>query len=131
MDSSDWSNGIRYHTIDTRPDTVTFWEGRCPSSNHLSTVYEYKTGGAHTAARVTSHRAAHSAGHQRRVSHRGGSGRVAVDLEVRAAMAPTKDAQKLRRAAERKGKAEDQFRLAELYFKGKEGLKQDKVAAAK
>jgi len=21
MDSSDWSNGIRYHTIDTRPDT--------------------------------------------------------------------------------------------------------------
>jgi len=21
MDSSDWSNGIRYHTFDTRPDT--------------------------------------------------------------------------------------------------------------
>jgi hypothetical protein len=21
MDSSDWSNGIRYHTVDTRPDT--------------------------------------------------------------------------------------------------------------
>jgi len=21
MDSSDWSNGIRYHIIDTRPDT--------------------------------------------------------------------------------------------------------------
>jgi hypothetical protein len=22
MDSSDWSNGIRYHTFDTKPDTV-------------------------------------------------------------------------------------------------------------
>jgi hypothetical protein len=30
-----------------------------------------------------------------------------VDLEEGVAMAPTKDAQKLRRAAERKGKAED------------------------
>jgi hypothetical protein len=30
-------------------------------------------------------------------------------------MAPTKDAQRLRRAAERKGKAEDQFQLGCLY----------------
>jgi len=46
-------------------------------------------------------------------------------------MAPTKHAQKLRRAAERKGKAEDQYQLALLFFHGEEGLKQDKVAAAK
>ena len=46
-------------------------------------------------------------------------------------MAPTKHAQKLRRAAERKGKAEDQFELACLLFHGEEGLKQDLVAAAK
>jgi hypothetical protein len=31
MDSSDWSNGIRYHTFDTKPDTefkmiVSIWE---------------------------------------------------------------------------------------------------------
>jgi hypothetical protein len=46
-------------------------------------------------------------------------------------MAPTKDAQKLRRAAERKGKAEDQYQLARLLYHGGEGLKQDNVAAAK
>jgi len=46
-------------------------------------------------------------------------------------MAPTKDAQRLRRAAERKGKAEDQFQLAHLLYHGREGLKQDNVAAAK
>ena len=46
-------------------------------------------------------------------------------------MAPTKDAQKLRRAAERKGKAEDQFQLGVLFYRGDEGLKQDLVAAAK
>jgi hypothetical protein len=46
-------------------------------------------------------------------------------------MGPTKHAQKLRRAAERKGKAEDQYRLACLLYYGKEGLKQDRVAAAK
>jgi hypothetical protein len=46
-------------------------------------------------------------------------------------MAPTKDAQKLRRAAERKGKAEDQHNLACLLYHGREGLKQDRVAAAK
>ena len=45
-------------------------------------------------------------------------------------MAPTKDAQKLRRLAERKGKAEDQFQLALLHYNGREGLKQDRVAAA-
>jgi len=44
-------------------------------------------------------------------------------------MAPTKDAQKLRRAAERKGKAEDQYQLALLHYHGGEGLKQDRVAA--
>jgi hypothetical protein len=66
------------------------------------------------------------------VSHRGGSGRTAVDLkEEGVAMAPTKHAQKLRRAAERKGKAEDQHQLAHLLFNGREGLKQDHVAAAK
>jgi hypothetical protein len=54
-----------------------------------------------------------------------------VDLEEGVAIAPTKDAQKLRRAAERKGKAEDQYRLALLHFHGREGLKQDRVAAAK
>jgi len=46
-------------------------------------------------------------------------------------MALTKDAQKLRRAAERKGKAEDQSQLALLLYYGSEVLKQDKVAAAK
>ena len=46
-------------------------------------------------------------------------------------MVPTKDAQRLRRAAERKGKAEDLFQLANLYYDGGEGLKQDRVAAAK
>jgi len=46
-------------------------------------------------------------------------------------MAPTKDAQKLRRAAERKGKAEDQYQLGLLYHYGREGLKPDLVAAAK
>jgi len=45
-------------------------------------------------------------------------------------MAPTKDAQRLRRAAERKGKAEDQHQLARLFYFGREGLKQDRVAAA-
>jgi len=54
-----------------------------------------------------------------------------VDLEETAAMAPTKDAQRLRRAAERKGKAEDQYQLAILLNTGGEGLKQDLVAAAK
>jgi hypothetical protein len=54
-----------------------------------------------------------------------------VDLEEGAAMAPTKDAQKLRRLAERKGKAEDQYQLAVLHCHGREGLKQDRVAAAK
>jgi len=56
---------------------------------------------------------------------------TAVDLEEGFTMAPTKDAQRLRRAAERKGKAEDQFQLACLFFHGEEGLKQDLVAAAK
>jgi hypothetical protein len=46
-------------------------------------------------------------------------------------MAPTKVAQRLRRAAERKGKADDQFRLALLVYYGREGLKEDRVAAAK
>jgi len=46
-------------------------------------------------------------------------------------MAPTKDAQKLRRAAERKGKAEDQYEFGCLLYNGNEGLKVDKVAAAK
>jgi TPR repeat protein len=46
-------------------------------------------------------------------------------------MAPTKDAQRLRRAAERKGKAEDQYQLACHFYHGREGLKQDLVAAAK
>ena len=46
-------------------------------------------------------------------------------------MAPTKDAQKLRRAAERKGKPEDQFELACLFYHGAKGLKQDRAAAAK
>jgi hypothetical protein len=46
-------------------------------------------------------------------------------------MAPTKDAQKLRRLAERKGKAEDQYQLGLLYHYGREGLKQDLVAAVK
>jgi hypothetical protein len=32
MDSSDWSNGIRYHTIDTRPDTEFRVEGVAPRS---------------------------------------------------------------------------------------------------
>jgi len=45
-------------------------------------------------------------------------------------MAPTKETQKLRQAAERKGKAEDQHRLARLYYDGGEGLKQDRVVAA-
>ena len=54
-----------------------------------------------------------------------------MDLKWRVAMAPTKDAQKLRRAAERKGKAEDQYQLALLFFHGEEGLKQDLVAAVK
>ena len=55
-----------------------------------------------------------------------------MDLEEGFAMAPTKDAQmKLRRAAERKGKAEDQYQLAVRYYYGREGLKQDMVAAAK
>jgi len=44
-------------------------------------------------------------------------------------MAPTKEAQRMRRAAERKGKAEDQYRLGLLLYHGEEGLKQDKVAA--
>ena len=46
-------------------------------------------------------------------------------------MAPTKHAQKLRRAAERKGKAEDQYQLACLFDHGDEGLKHDRVAAVK
>jgi len=45
-------------------------------------------------------------------------------------MAPTKDVQRLRRAADRKGKAEDQFQFGCLLYHGHEGLKQDKVAAA-
>ena len=46
-------------------------------------------------------------------------------------MAPTKDAQRLRRAAERQGKAEDQYHLGCLLYNGDEGLKVDKVAAVK
>jgi hypothetical protein len=46
-------------------------------------------------------------------------------------MAPTKHAQKLRRAAEMEGKAEDQYQLGLLYHYGNGGLKQDSVAAAK
>ena len=87
-------------------------------------------GGSHTAGAVTSHRAAHAVGHQR-LSHRGGSDRIAADLKETVAMAPTKDAQKLRRAAERKGKAEDQYQLGVLYHHGREGLEQDWVAAVK
>jgi hypothetical protein len=56
---------------------------------------------------------------------------VASRWRKEVAMTPTKDAQKLRRAAERKGKADDQFQLARLYDVGGEGLKQDLVAAAK
>ena len=51
-----------------------------------------------------------------------------MDLDKRVAMAPIKDAQRLRRAAERK--AEDQFQLAFLFYNGGEGLTQDRVAAA-
>jgi len=81
--------------------------------------------------RITSHRAAHAlAGHQRRV-YRSRFGPNEVDLEEAVAMAPTKDAQKLRRAAERKGKAEDQYQLAILHYNGDEGLKKDLVAAVK
>ena len=36
-------------------------------------------------------------------------------------MVPTKDVQRLRRAAERKGKAEDQFQLACLFLRRDEG----------
>jgi len=57
--------------------------------------------------------------------------RVASRWRKEIAMAPTKDAQKLRRAAERKGKAEDQYQLAILHYDGKQGLKQDREAAAK
>ena len=39
------------------------------------------------------------------------------------AMAPTKVAQKLRRLAERKGKAEDQYELGCLLYYGEEGMK--------
>jgi hypothetical protein len=46
-------------------------------------------------------------------------------------MAPTRNVQKLRRAAERKGKAEDQYQLTLHLYHGKGGLKQDLVAAAK
>jgi hypothetical protein len=46
-------------------------------------------------------------------------------------MAPTKHAQKLRQAAERKGKAEDQYQLGCLFYHGEQGLKRDSVAAAK
>jgi len=46
-------------------------------------------------------------------------------------MARTKDAQRLRRAAERKGKAEDHYHLGCLFYNGHEGLKEDRVAAAK
>jgi hypothetical protein len=75
--------------------------------------------------------AAHAVVHQRQVTLSGGFGRTAADLKQGVVMAPTKDAQKLRRPAERKGKAEDQYYLACLYYDGGEGLKQDKVAAAK
>ena len=70
---------------------------------------------ARTQPRGHSHRAAHAVAHHDRGSHRGRSGRTEVDLEKGAMMAPTKDAQRLRRAAERKGKAEDQFQLGCLY----------------
>jgi hypothetical protein len=46
-------------------------------------------------------------------------------------MAPTKNTQRLCRAAERKGKAEDQYHLGCLFYNGDEMLKQDRVAAAK
>jgi len=46
-------------------------------------------------------------------------------------MAPTKYGKRLRRVAEKKGKAEDQFQLGNLFYYGEEGLKQDRVAAAK
>jgi TPR repeat protein len=45
-------------------------------------------------------------------------------------MAPNKHAEKLRRVAEKKGEADDQFRLGNLYYDGREGLAQDRVAAA-
>jgi len=34
MDSSDWSNGIRYHTFDTRPDTEFKPLCACSHSSH-------------------------------------------------------------------------------------------------
>ena len=53
---------------------------------------------------------------QRRVTH-------AADPKKEVAMAPTKVAQKLRRLAERKGKAEDQYELGCLLYYGEEGMK--------
>jgi len=46
-------------------------------------------------------------------------------------MAPTKDAKKLRRVAEKKGRAEDQYSVGCLLYTGEGGLTQDLVAAAK
>jgi len=44
MDSSDWSNGIRYHILDTRPDTefkLNVWFGIEGShSTTQSTLYK-------------------------------------------------------------------------------------------
>jgi len=45
-------------------------------------------------------------------------------------MAPTKAGKRLRRVAEKKGRAQDQYDLANLLYHGWEGLKQDRVAAA-
>jgi hypothetical protein len=47
----------------------------------------------------------------------------AADPKKEVAMAPTKVAQKLRRLAERKGKAEDQYELGCLLYYGEEGMK--------
>jgi TPR repeat protein len=46
-------------------------------------------------------------------------------------MAPTKDAKKLRRVAEKKGRAEDQYQVGCDFYFARKGVKQDLVAAAK
>jgi TPR repeat protein len=46
-------------------------------------------------------------------------------------MAPSKDAKKLRRMTEKKGKSQDQYQLGCLLYHAVEGFTQDKVAAAK
>ena len=45
MDSSDWSNGIRYHIFDTRPDTEFKVEGAVPHRTCKGTVNVSEQGG--------------------------------------------------------------------------------------